>query len=135
MVINLRGLWFASPANYFYNKKFMTRYEHLNIYKESYNLSKILFWIVSKFSRDYKYTLWDKILDSIINIISNIVLCNQVLKEERQKYFLAIDENIFKLNLFINLANDLKILGKENNYIWILESLVKIKKMKESWEK
>lgn len=94
-----------------------------------------MFWIVSKFSRDYKYTLWDKILDSIINIVSNIILCNWVSKDERQKYFLVIDENIFKLNLFINLANDLKILGKENNYIWILESLVKIKKMKSAWEK
>lgn len=113
----------------------MARYEHLNIYKESYNLALLFFKIVSKFSRDHKYTFWDKILDNVMEVIKNIILINSVENIERKKYFLDLDEAIFNLNLFINLSNDLKLFWKENNYIWILESLVKIKKMKEGWEK
>ena len=95
----------------------------------------MLFRIVSKFSRDYKYSLWDRILNSSIIIISNIVLINSSQTQDRSKYFLVLDEAIFNLNLFINLANDLKLFWKETNYISILESLVKIKKMKESWDR
>jgi len=113
----------------------MSRYEHLNIYKEAYDLSLLLFQIVSKFPRDYKYSIWDKILDSILLIISNIVLINSNQKENRINYFLIFDEAIFKLNLFLNISNDLKLFWNENNYIKSIESLLKIKKMKRSWEK
>jgi hypothetical protein len=112
----------------------MARYEHLTIYKEVYSLSVTLFWIVSKFSRDYKFSLWNRILDTIIKILELVVAINTTEKKSRKNLFLELENYIIQLNLFLNISNDLKLFWKESIYINCIETIVKIKKLKRWWE-
>ncbi len=113
----------------------MARYEHLNVYKEVYNLSVSLFFNVSKFDRNYKFTIWSKITEIIIEILELIIFLNNLELKDRKKYFLDLEQKLEKLTIFINIANDLKILWKTQNYLEYLEILVKVKKMVKCWNK
>ncbi len=65
-----------------------------------------------------------------IQIFQKRVLWNYRIYNKLEKnYFLNI-MLLVEIKFGINLIPYYK-----NNYIWILESLVKIKKMKENWEK
>jgi len=113
----------------------MARYEHLTIYKEIYSLSVVLFSVISRFPRDYKFSLWNRILDNVIDLLEWIVLINSIEVNERKNLFLNVEKLIIKLNLLLNISNDLKIFWKEIVYLNCIENLVKIKKLKRGWEK
>ena len=48
----------------------MTVYNHLPVYKTSYDLLLIIFASVKDFTKEYKYTLGDKIKNEIIDLIA-----------------------------------------------------------------
>ena len=54
----------------------MTTYNNLPVYKTSYDLLLEVFEVVKTFSREYKYTLWDKIKNEIIELITLIYRAN-----------------------------------------------------------
>jgi hypothetical protein len=113
----------------------MARYEHLTIYKEVYSLSVVLFSVISRFSRDYKFSLWNRILDNITELLENIVLINSININDRKNLFLEVEKQIIRVNLLLNISNDLKLFWKKTVYLNCIESLVKIKKLKRGWEK
>lgn len=39
----------------------MVIYEHLPVYKASYDLTLQLFHVIKKFPKEFKYTLWEQI--------------------------------------------------------------------------
>jgi len=54
----------------------MATYDNLPVYKDSYDLLLIVFEVVKKFDKQYKYTLWDKIKNEIIELITSIYRAN-----------------------------------------------------------
>ncbi len=111
----------------------MTRYEHLNVYKEIYNLSVCLFTKVSLFDRNYKFTIWNRLIDTNIEILEIIIFINNLEVKDRKPYFLKLEKLMERLTILINIANDLKILWKQKNFLDYLEILVKVKKMVKCW--
>lgn len=113
----------------------MARYEHLNVYKEIYNLSVSLFSDISKFERSFKFTLWDKMTNTLIKTLELIIFINNLDPSSRKKYFEKLESFLERLVIFINITNDLKLFWNSKKYLNYLEILVKVKKMVKCWNK
>lgn len=87
----------------------MWNYDNLPVYKDSYDLLLIVFEVVKRFEKQYKYTLWDKIKSEIIELITNIYRANSSF-ENRLKCIKKSREQIEILKLYFRLSKDLKIL-------------------------
>ncbi len=46
----------------------MSTYDNLPVYKDNYDLLLIVFNMVKKFEKQYKYTIWDKIKNGVIEL-------------------------------------------------------------------
>jgi hypothetical protein len=113
----------------------MARYEHLNVYKEIYNLSVSLFLDISKFDRSFKFTLWDKITNILIETLELIIFINNIDPSSRKPSFEKLENFLERLVIFINITNDLKLFWNAKKYLNYLEILVKVKKMVKCWNR
>lgn len=87
----------------------MTTYDNLPLYKTSYDLLLQIFEIVKKFEKQYKYTLWDKIKNEIIDLITSVYRANSSF-DERLKNIKKTREQVEVLKLYLRLCKDLVIL-------------------------
>jgi len=88
----------------------MTNYDNLPVYRDSYNLLLTVFEIIKKFDKQYKYTLWDKIKNEVIDLITSIYRANSSF-ENRYINIKQAREQIEVLRLYIRLSKDLKIIN------------------------
>ena len=88
----------------------MTTYDNLPVYKDSYDLLLLVFELVKKFDKQYKYTLWDKIKNEIIDLITSIYRANSSF-ENRYENIKKAREQVEVLKLYIRLCRDLKIIS------------------------
>jgi len=113
----------------------MARYENLNVYKEVYNLSVSLFSDIWKFDRSFKFTLWDKITNTLIETLEMIIYINNLDIKERKTDFDKLEQLLERLVIFINITNDLKLFWNSRKFLMYLETLVKVKKMVKCWNR
>lgn len=113
----------------------MARYEHLNVYKEIYNLSVSLFLDISKFDRSFKFTLWDKLTNTLIETLELIIFINNLDPSNRKTNFEKLEKLLERLVIFINLTNDLSLFWNPKKFLNYLEILVKVKKMVKCWNR
>ncbi len=107
----------------------MTRYEHLNVYKETVALSKVIFRVVSKFPRDYRVTLWNKILQTNIDILEWVLIINSTFVWEREALFQKLFLKLNLLENYLKLANELHFFYKETVYISLLGNISTVTKI------
>lgn len=111
----------------------MTTYDNLPLYKISYDLLLQIFDLVKTFQKQYKYTLWDKIKNEIVDLITSIYRANSSF-ENRLKNIKNAREQVEVLRLYMRLSKDLKIvpISKFADLSIHIESL---SKQLFSWEK
>lgn len=110
----------------------MTLYDNLPVYKSSYDLLLLIFWVVKNFTKEYKYTLWDVIKKEIINLISNIYKANN--KYDKQKNISLAREKVELIRLYFRLWKDLKIINL-NKFVEINLLIESISKQLVAWDK
>jgi len=88
----------------------MATYDNLPAYKTSYDLLIMIFEVVKKFNKEYKYTLWDKIKNEIIDLITSIYRANSSF-DERLKNIKKAREQVEVLKLYMRVCKDLKIIN------------------------
>ncbi len=88
----------------------MTTYDNLPLYKDSYDLLLIVFELVKNFDKQYKYSIWDKIKNEIIDLITSIYRANSSI-ENRYENISKAREQVEILKLYIRLCRDLKIIN------------------------
>ena len=90
----------------------MAQYEHLPIYKQTYDLLLRIMTATRNFPREYKYTLGQKLKDEVIELVVLIYRANSV--QERQRHISAILERVQVVQLMIRLAHDMQILPRRH---------------------
>lgn len=65
--------------------------------------------MIKWFPKEYKYSLWDKIKNETIHLISNIYKAN--LKKEKKDMLTLARENIELIRLYIRICKDLKVIN------------------------
>lgn len=111
----------------------MVLYDNLPVYKESYDLLIQIFEVVKKFEKQYKYTIWDKIKNEIVDLITNIYRANSSF-ETRILNIKRAREQIEILKLYFRLSRDLKILSI-NKFADLALKIENLSKQLYSWEK
>ena len=114
----------------------MAQYSHLPIYNSAFGLLRELYERVPKFGKQYKYFLGEKIIGANIEIIRLILETNNTRESAKRKILL---ENLVwsaeSIIIFLRIANELKQLGGEKSYLYLLEKTVGLSKQAEGWRK
>lgn len=111
----------------------MVTYNNLPVYKTSYDLLLIIFDVTKSFEKQYKYTLWDKIKNEVIDLITSIYRANNSF-ENRLKNIKKSREQIEVLKLYMRLCKDLKLV-KIEKFVFLSEQIDSLSKQLFAWEK
>jgi len=110
----------------------MANYIELPVYKASYDLLLQIFNLTHNLTREYKYTLGEKLKNETTELLSNIYRANRT--REKEKYLKTARENLELVRLYIRILKDLKqITGKK--HIFINLSIEKVSKQLAGWHK
>jgi len=90
----------------------VAQYEHLPIYKQTYDLLLRIMTATKNFPREYKYTLGQKLKDEVIELVVLIYRANSV--RDKEMHISAILERVQVVQLMIRLAHDMKILPRRH---------------------
>lgn len=88
----------------------MSKYKHLPIYKSTYELLEVITRKTKNFSRDFKYSLGDKIRNECIELVIFIYKANS-MKEQQEDNLNQIIERVQVIELMLRLAKDLHLLN------------------------
>ena len=110
----------------------MANYLELPVYKASYDLLLQIFTLTHNLTREYKYTLGEKLKNEITELLSNIYRANRT--REKERYLKIARENLELVRLYIRILKDLKqVSGKK--HIFINLSIEKVSKQLAGWHK
>jgi len=114
----------------------MAQYSHLPIYNTAFGLLREMYERVPKFGKQYKYILGGEIIKSNIEAIRLILEINNTyetgVRKELLRNLVWCSESII---IFLRIANELKQLGGEKSYFYLLEKAVALSKQAEGWRK
>jgi len=110
----------------------MAHYIELPVYKATYDLLLQIFGLTHNLSREYKFTLGEKLKNETTELLSNIYRANRT--REKAVYLETARENLELVRLYIRILKDMKqISGKK--HIFINLSIEKVSKQLAGWHK
>jgi hypothetical protein len=87
----------------------MSTYNHLQVYKTSYDLFLEIFKLTKNFSREYKFTIGQRLKDETLDLMTNIYRAN--VKQRKNRTIQKARENIEVIRLLIRALKDLQEIG------------------------
>lgn len=111
----------------------MARYEHLAIYKTSFDLVKIIENQVSTFSKYNKYTLGTDLRNFSRNILFLVIEINNLRDKENKLKELELE--IEKLKILIRMCKELNAFSSFGAYENIITKTIEIAKITQGWLK
>lgn len=106
--------------------------ENLPVYKASYDLTLMIFYVVKKYSKEFKYTLWEQIKKDSLSLIATVYKANIFLEKwpiiQEARWYLQ------SLRVLLRLSKDLHIINIEK-FIQLQESIEVISKQLVAREK
>lgn len=114
----------------------MAQYSHLPIYNLAYEVLKEFYLRVPKFSKQYKYVLGERLTTATIEVIRLILETNNT--HDKVKRQVLLEELVWQAEsiiIHLRIANELKQLGGEKSYFFLLEKVVGLSKQAEGWRK
>jgi hypothetical protein len=90
----------------------MAQYQHLPIYKQTYDVLLRTMTATKDFPREYKYTLGQKIKDELIELVVLIYRANSAADKER--HIQMILERVQAIQLMMRLSHDMHILPRRH---------------------
>ena len=89
----------------------MAKYEHLPIYKQTYDLLLLAMQATKLFPREYKYTLGQNIKEEIVGLVIFIYRANSA--RDKTAHIQSILERIQVIHILIRLSHDMRILQRK----------------------
>jgi hypothetical protein len=110
----------------------MAQYEHLPIYKLTYDLLIRTMTATKDYPREYKYTLGQKMKDEIIELVVLIYKANSAM--DKEQHIAMILERVQVVQLLMRLSHDMKILTRKH-YAAIAEMTDSLARQAQGWQK
>lgn len=110
----------------------MGTYNHLPVYKVSYDLLIEMFKTIKDFNREYKYTLGENIKKEAMEMITNIYRANSSFT--KKPYIEKSREKIETIRMFFRLARDLGQVSLKR-FVDLNEKIESISKQLTAWER
>jgi hypothetical protein len=90
----------------------MAQYEHLPIYKLTYDILLRTTVAIKDFPREYKFTLGEEIKHELIRLVVVIYRANSAAN--KKQHIELILEHIQAIQLLLRLSHDMKVLSRRN---------------------
>ena len=110
----------------------MAQYQHLPIYKLTYDILLRTMIATKDFPREYKHTLGQKIKDELMELVILIYRANSAIN--KQQHIESIMERIQAIQLLMRLSHDMKILSRKH-YAALSEMTDSLGKQAQGWLK
>ena len=110
----------------------MARYQHLPIYKLTYELLVRLQAATKDFPREYKFTIGQNLQAEVVGLVVLIYRANASF--EKIDVIDTMLERIQVIELLVRLSHDMRILPQKH-YAALVEMLESISKQSEGWKK
>lgn len=108
----------------------MAQYNHLPIFQLAYRLTLEIHQATHQFSREYRYTLGQKLKEIIFDLLDLIVAANS--KKDKTEILEEARSKLEQFRIHLRLACDLKILGLKR-YESFNRTLDEISKQLSGW--
>jgi hypothetical protein len=89
----------------------MARYEHIRIFQCAYMLTLEIYKTTKNYSKEYKYTLGEKLKISAHELLDLIMKTNSLPDKEKTRYFPLIDFKKENLRVYLRISFDLKLIS------------------------
>jgi four helix bundle protein len=110
----------------------MAQYNTLPVYKASYDLMIVVFEFCRHLTKEYKYTLGEKLKNETLELLMNIYRANS--KHDKTQCLQNARENIEVTRLLFRLINDLKLIPIKK-FIHANEHIENISKQLTGWQR
>jgi len=110
----------------------MATYDHLPVYKASYDLLVEIFQFTKNFNREYKYTIGESLKNETIKMITNIYRANSTYS--KSTIIQSARENIEVIRLFVRLLKDLQQIGVKK-IVQVNEKIESVSKQLTAWQR
>jgi hypothetical protein len=87
----------------------MAQYQHLPIYKTTYELLQLVTMLSRGFAKDFRYTLGARLRDECVELVLLIYRANS--NRTRRAVIEAVLERIQVLELLLRLCKDMRLIG------------------------
>jgi hypothetical protein len=108
----------------------MAQYQHLPIYKKTYDILLRTMQATKDFPREYKFTLGQRMKDELIELVVMIYRANSAV--DKQRHIQGILERIQSIQLMMRLAHDMRILSR-GHYAALAEMTESLGKQAQGW--
>jgi hypothetical protein len=109
----------------------VSTYNHLPVYKTTYDLFLEIFKLTRNFRREYKFTIGQKLKDEVLDLMTNIYRANT--KQRKSRTIQKARENIEVIRLLIRALKDLREISLKN-FVKINEKIESISKQLTRWQ-
>ncbi len=108
----------------------MAQYQHLPIYKQTYDILLRTMVATKDFPREYKFTLGQKLKDELIELVVLIYRANSA--KDKMQHIQSILERVQAIQLLMRLSHDMKILPRRH-YAALAEMTENLAKQAQGW--
>jgi hypothetical protein len=112
----------------------MALFTELPVYKLGYDLLKQIYQRTSLFSREYKYTLGERLKNEVTDMLINIYKANKSKKDSREQYIEQARQNIEVVRLLLRICKDLETIGMKG-FVALNIQVEELSKQLASWQK
>ena len=110
----------------------MAQYQHLPIYKQTYDVLLRTMTATKEFPREYKYTLGQNIKDELVQLVVAIYRANSAT--DKNQHIQSILERVQTIQLLMRLSHDMKILTRRH-YAALSEMTDSLARQAQGWLK
>ena len=112
----------------------MALFSELPVYKLGYDLLLAIYERTKLFTREYKYTLGEKLKNETLELLINIYKANKSNQATRLQYIDSARQNTEVVRLLLRVAKDLKIIGIKG-HVALNVQVEELSKQLSSWQK
>jgi len=112
----------------------MALFTELPVYKLGYDLLIQTYKRTAIFSREYKYTMGERLKNETTDMLINIYKANKSKKENRVQYIDQARQNVEVVRLLLRICKDLKLIGMKG-FVALNIQVEELSKQLASWQK
>lgn len=112
----------------------MALYSELPVYKLGYDLLIQTYQRTAVFSREYKYTMGERLKNESTDMLLNIYKANKSKKDNKEQFIDLARQNVEVIRLLLRLCKDLKVIGMKG-FVALNMQVEELSKQLASWQK
>jgi len=112
----------------------MALFSELPVYKLGYDLLISIYERTKIFTREYKYTLGERLKNETLELLINIYKANKSKQATRLQYIDSAKQNVEVVRLLLRVVKDLKIVGIKG-FVALNIQVEELSKQLFSWQK